>query len=399
MAAKATTTASSPDHTSDTAAGDTRIGSYANCAPIADGVTSIVYRSADGTTALKVITTHHPLPPHNPQREISILRLLRPPCIPLLDAFRDQTQQQVLAFPYKPLTLEALLSAQDGGAAPLTQPQTRAIFGDVLRALAHIHEMGIIHRDVKPSAILLDSPTGPAYLSDFGTAWHPTLSAAAEPAGSKILDIGTGPYRAPEVLFVNKAYGTEVDMWALGVMLAECLSTPARPPFASRAAHEDGNQLGLILSIFKTMGTPTPETWPEAEHFQVSPFEMWTVFPPRSWQEILPAIDPDWLQMIASTVRYSKRATAEEVCTVPVPIHDTWTLTDHSFYDTNAFNDVERLQILFSIYFSIMKYPTYSHCSILHNNVEHHKFYRLYTFFYHKRPNPYCRLFCVSAPK
>ncbi|ATY63730.1 cell division kinase (Ctk1) [Cordyceps militaris] len=290
--------------------GDTRIGAYSNCSAIADGVTSTVYRSADGATALKVITVQHPLPPHDPQREIRILRLLRPPCIPLLAAFRDQAQQQVLAFPYKPLTLEALLLAS--GRA-LDRPHAQSIFRDVLRALAHIHEQGILHRDVKPSAILLDGPAGPAYLADFGTAWHPALSAGTEPAAAKILDIGTGPYRAPEVLFVNKAYGAEVDVWALGVMLAECLTAPPRPPFESRAAHEDGSQLGLILSIFKTMGTPTPETWPEARGFKVSPFEMWTVFPHRSWQEILPGLDPDWLEMIAGAVRYSKRATAQEL--------------------------------------------------------------------------------------
>ncbi|KAM3463415.1 hypothetical protein NHJ6243_003246 [Beauveria neobassiana] len=295
------------------APGDTRIGPFSNCTPIADGVTSTVYRSADGATALKVITVHHPLPPHDPQREIRILRLLRPPCIPLLSTFRDQSQQQVLAFSYKPLTLDALLLSAAPHGAPLPRTHIKAIFADVVRALAHIHELGIIHRDVKPSAVLLDAPGGPAHLSDFGTAWHPTLSAAAEPAAAKILDIGTGPYRAPEVLFVNKAYGTEVDVWALGVMLAECVSTPARPPFESRAVCEDGNQLGLILSIFKTMGTPTPETWPEAREFQVSPFEMWTVFPQRSWREILPDVESDWLEMIESTVRFSKRATAKEV--------------------------------------------------------------------------------------
>ncbi|XWX01137.1 hypothetical protein V2A60_009162 [Cordyceps javanica] len=315
QAASSSSTTASAD-AADTA-GDTRIGPYTNCAPIAEGVTSTVYRSSDGVTALKVITAHHPLPPHDPQREIRVLRLLRPPCIPLLDAFRDQSQQQVLAFPYKPLTLEALLRSAPGGtgkdATPLSPSRVGAIFADVLRALAHVHDQGIVHRDVKPSAVLLDAPEGPAYLSDFGTAWHPALSAAAEPAGAKVLDIGTGPYRAPEVLFVNRAYGAEVDIWALGVMLAECLSAPPRPPFESRPAHEDGSQLGLILSIFKTMGTPTPETWPEASGFHVSPFDMWTVFPQRSWREILPAIDPDWRDVIAAAVRFSKRATAQEL--------------------------------------------------------------------------------------
>ncbi|PHH71290.1 hypothetical protein CDD82_6598 [Ophiocordyceps australis] len=167
-----------------------------------------------------------------------------------------------------------------------------------------------------PSALLLASPNGPALLSDFGTAWHPDLSAADEPPLNKILDIGTGPYRAPEVLFAHRAYGPSVDMWALGVMLSEASRTtpPPTPVFESRPVDEDGNQLGLILSIFKTLGTPTPETWPEAAHFTVSPFELWTVFPHRPWHEILPDVDPVWRDLIAALIRFdSRRATASAV--------------------------------------------------------------------------------------
>lgn len=172
----------------------------------------------------------------------------------------------------------------------------------------------MIHRDVKPSAILLASPSGPAYLSDFGTAWHPSYSATAEPADAKILDIGTGPYRAPEVLFGDSSYGPAVDMWSLGVVLSEASRQPPAPIFESRPAHEDGSQLGLILSIFKTLGTPTPETWPEARSFKVTPFELWTVFPPRSWEDILPDVTPRVRELVASLVRFDgKRATAEEV--------------------------------------------------------------------------------------
>lgn len=282
---------------------------------VGDGVTSDVYRAGD--FALKVITTaHRPMEPHNPQREAKILAKLRPPCIPLLDVFRDQDQQLVLRFPFMPLNLAQLLAA-----GPLSKLQLRAIFTDTLRALEHIHiAHGIVHRDIKPSAVLLSSPSGPAFLSDFGTAWHPELSAHSEPAADKILDIGTGPYRAPEVLFANKAYGPPVDMWGFGVMLAEAICSPPAPPFDSRPVDEEGNQLGLILSIFKTLGTPTPETWPEARHFKVSPFELWTVFPPRSWHEILPQADPSFRALVAALVRYDgQRASAATVCaTLPV---------------------------------------------------------------------------------
>lgn len=207
-----------------------------------------------------------------------------------------------------PFTLSSLL--ERGTPAAET---TRMLFRDILDGLVYLHEQGIIHRDIKPSAVLLASESGPAYLSDFGTAWQPELSVRTEPADDKILDIGTGPYRAPDTLFVDKSYGPAVDMWAFGVMLAEAITDPPKAPFESRAAHEDGNQLGLILSIFKTLGTPTPETWPEASTFKVSPFEMWTVFPQRTWPEILPGVDAGFLEVVQETVRYGGRATAPKV--------------------------------------------------------------------------------------
>lgn len=211
-----------------------------------------------------------------------------------------------------PLTLDSLL-ARDGA---LTETQTLSIFSDALRGLEAIHADGIVHRDIKPSAVLLESPSGPARLADFGTAWHPQLSAHGEPTTSKILDIGTGAYRAPEVLFGNKGYGSAVDMWSLGVMLAEAVSLPPKAPFESRPAHEDGSQLGLILSIFKTMGTPNAEIWPEATNFKVSPFELWMVFPQRPWDEILPDVGKGCRDLIAALVRFESadRLSARKVC-------------------------------------------------------------------------------------
>ncbi|KAG4283068.1 CMGC protein kinase [Fusarium proliferatum] len=283
-----------------------RIGPYGNCRPVSDGVTSEVFRSGD--RALKVIVTYQDIEPHNPQREAKILKGLREPCIPLLETFRDQEQRFVLVFPFIPYTLADLLA---NGRLPLDA--VRSIFRDVLHALKDIHAQGIIHRDIKPSAVLLSSPTGPAYLSDFGTAWHPELSIHSEPANAKILDIGTGPYRAIEVLFGHKSYGPDVDMWGVGVMLSEALRDPPTPIFESRAVHEDGNQLGLILSVFKTIGTPTPETWPEAKKFKVAPFELWTVFPARPWEDLLPNVDPDFINLVSSLLRYdSQRLTAEQ---------------------------------------------------------------------------------------
>lgn len=289
--------------------------------------------------ALKVITSTRKMEPHNPQREAKILSLLRPPCIPLLDVFRDQEQRFVLRFPFMPMTLSDLLDKE-----PLTSRQIRSIFIDVLHALQAIHGQGIIHRDIKPSAILLQSPSGPAFLSDFGTAWEINLASEAEPYSDKILDIGTGPYRAPEVLFGDKCYGPPVDMWALGAILVEAARYPHKPLFDSRSAHEDGNQLGLILSIFKTIGTPTPETWPEALYLKVSPFVLWTVFPPRRWEDITPTMNPSLREVVAALVRYGgSRATATKVRLTIVFWQDLYLTMHRQILEHNFFHSANNV--------------------------------------------------------
>ncbi|KAH8680515.1 kinase-like domain-containing protein [Xylariales sp. PMI_506] len=286
------------------------IGPYDGCHYIASGVTAEVYRYR--TRALKVITETRNIEPHNPAREAKILATLKKPCIPLLETFRDREQRFVMAFPFMPLTLESLLAR-----GPISLARTKAHLTHLLSALEDIHARGMIHRDIKPSAVLLESPDGPAYLSDFGTAWHPEMSAISEPADRKILDIGTGAYRAPEVLFGNNSYGSAVDMWGVGVLFSECCRDPPKPLFESRPVHEDGNQLGLILSIFKTIGSPTRETWPEAANFRTPPFEMYQAFERRAWEHVLPEVRPDFRCLIASLVKYdSSRATATQALQV-----------------------------------------------------------------------------------
>ncbi|KAI3338732.1 kinase-like domain-containing protein [Ustulina deusta] len=279
------------------------IGPYRDCEHIGDGVTAEVYRSK--TVALKVIVQTRNIEPHDPFREATILRLLKKPCIPLLETFRDQEQRFVLAFPYMPISLESLIAR-----GPISRGCIIKHFRDLFTALNYLHSQGIIHRDIKPSAVLLESSDGPAFLSDFGTAWHPELSTLTEPEDQKVLDIGTGSYRSPEALFGNTAYGTAVDMWAAGTMLAECCRTPPRTLFESRPAHEDGNQLGLILSIFKTIGSPTRESWPEAVNLRTPPFEMYQTFEGQKREDLLPDVEVGFRDIIMSLVKYSSNARA-----------------------------------------------------------------------------------------
>ncbi|TVY21673.1 Serine/threonine-protein kinase csk1 [Lachnellula arida] len=284
------------------------IGRYQDCHHLTSGLVSEVYRSS--AVALKVITETRNVEPHNSTREVKILnQISHPSIIKLVETFQDNEGRLVLVFPFMPLTLAKII---DSGSLP--EDLVHSCFHELFSALAYLHQNGIIHRDVKPSNLLLASPNGPALLADFGTTWHPTLSLIDEPADHKVIEVGTTCYRAPETLFGNRSYGTSLDMWAAGTMLAECLRRSPKSLFESRDTSEDGNQLGLILSIFKTVGTPTKAIWPEAVNFSTPPFEWYQEFPGHSWEELLPAACESGRDLVRGLVRYesAKRLTATQ---------------------------------------------------------------------------------------
>lgn len=239
-----------------------KIGAYENCVHHADGLMSTVYRSKrpDGTlVALKVTTPHQMSPPHNSKRESRILQCIKGQkhIITLLAAFDLPGGRFVLIFPFMRYNFAEVLRQN-----VLTMLQIKTILRDMFRGLKHVHALRIIHRDVKPSNILLDSLDGPAYLADFGISWKESDSDS-EPAGEKIIDVGTTSYRPPEILFGSTEYDTSLDMWAAGCVVAEAVDMRHRQLFDSG---DLGSELALIKSIFTTLGTPNAQVWPVRIH-------------------------------------------------------------------------------------------------------------------------------------
>jgi serine/threonine protein kinase len=113
---------------------------------------------------------------------------------------------------------------------PLPVQDTTRVVAEIASALDALHAAGLVHRDVKPSNILLDDERG-ALLTDFGLAKSRDYSMLTAPGQM----LGTLDYIAPEMLRGAEP-GPSADLYALGCVVFECLSSASPAPRRSAGA-------------------------------------------------------------------------------------------------------------------------------------------------------------------
>ena len=104
---------------------------------------------------------------------------------------------------------------------PFDEETARFYFAEILLAVDSVHQLGYVHRDVKPDNMLIDSD-GHVRLADFGSCKY----VGKDQRIASQVAVGTPDYISPEVLqsVENKgSYGKEADYWSCGVILYELL--------------------------------------------------------------------------------------------------------------------------------------------------------------------------------
>ncbi|XP_047988214.1 serine/threonine-protein kinase fused isoform X1 [Leguminivora glycinivorella] len=156
----------------------------------------------------------------NLRQECDIQRTLEHPnIIRMIDSF-DTESELVVVTEYAEKELHSIL-AKEGC---LNEEQVKKITWDLVSALYYLHSHRVLHRDLKPQNVLLDS-SGCAKLCDFGLARIMTNS-------THILTSikGTPLYMAPE-LIDEKPYDHQADLWSLGCIVYELMA--GQPPFCT----------------------------------------------------------------------------------------------------------------------------------------------------------------------
>ncbi|HET9692296.1 MAG TPA: serine/threonine-protein kinase, partial [Acidimicrobiales bacterium] len=174
-------------------------GRYELLRVIGRGGMADVWEAEDTTlgrrVALKVLRAGDPALAARLEREARALATLdHPGLVRLLDAGEDAGRPYVVTeLVAGPTVAHALRSDPPGPA------QVAAVGSQVAAALAYVHRAGIVHRDVKPSNILLDEG-GRARLADFGIAQLGDASGMTATGTT----VGTVAYMAPEQLEGNR---------------------------------------------------------------------------------------------------------------------------------------------------------------------------------------------------
>jgi len=226
-------------------------------------------------------------------REISILKELQDPNIVRLHDVIHTEKKLTLVFEYCEHDLKKIIDTKES----LDTATIKSYLYQLLRGVAFCHSKKVLHRDLKPQNLLINR-NGELKLADFGLA-----RAFGIPVRSYTHEVVTLWYRAPDILMGSRKYSTSIDIWSVGCIFAEMLN--GRPLFPG------SNESDQLMRIFKLLGTPSVEQWPEmADLSEYKPD--FPVYPRQDIKAAIKNVDDSGLDLLNQMLQFdpNQRITA-----------------------------------------------------------------------------------------
>ncbi len=251
-------------------------GRYALLDPLGRGGMGVVWRGRDELLQREVAVKQVELPEWLPKAECESVRarvlreaqaaarVLHPALVTVFDVTEEQSNVYIVMELVAAQSLSQLVGAQ----GPLAPSRAAQIGLDLLSGIEAAHRSGIVHRDVKPSNVMV-LEDGSVKLADFGIAsvkGHPSITATG-------LVLGSPGYMAPEQAQGQRS-GPAADLWALGATLYYAVE--GRPPFDRGAAiptltavvHEEleaPQRAGGLSTVISSLLAKDPDSRPSPE--------------------------------------------------------------------------------------------------------------------------------------
>ncbi len=213
------------------------LGPYGLLEPLGRGAVSQVYRARHRplgrVDAVKVLRPEYVAVPHAlecfRQEARALARLSHPNIVTVHDA-GEAAGRHFLGMEYIEGEDLSRLVRKSG---PLPVAAACDYARQAALALQHACQRGVVHRDVKPHNLRLETDTGRVKLLDLGLALVPGAAAVAAPAGRVM---GTPDYMAPEQAVAGATVDSRADVYGLGCTLYFLLT--GVPPFPEGTAEE-----------------------------------------------------------------------------------------------------------------------------------------------------------------
>ncbi|XP_015027823.2 cyclin-dependent kinase 2 [Drosophila novamexicana] len=229
----------------------TALDNFQRAEKIGEGTYGIVYKACNNQTgqdvALKKIRLEGESEgvPSTAIREISLLKNLKHKNVVQLFDVVISGNNLYMIFEYLNMDLKKLM---DKKKDVFTPQLIKSYMYQIFDALDFCHTNRILHRDLKPQNLLVDT-AGNIKLADFGLA-----RAFNVPMRAYTHEVVTLWYRAPEILLGTKFYSTGVDIWSLGCIFSEMIMR--------RSLFPGDSEIDQLYRIFRTLSTPDESKWP-----------------------------------------------------------------------------------------------------------------------------------------